>query len=60
MNLVEHYIVEVHKVRESRIREGFLIIDLTVDYYYGNNIRLERYCSKEQWEDDKIRGYYLE
>lgn len=46
MNLVEHYIVEVHKLRESRIREGFLIIDLTVDCY-GNNIRTERYCSKE-------------
>ena len=57
MNVVEHYIVEIHSEKDDVI-EGFVEVDVTVNCY-GSISRVKHSTSKRQWEIDKKNGYYL-
>lgn len=68
MNLLEHYIKEVHSVDDvSNIfeeangflpKEPFLKIDLTYDCH-GAIGRNTRYFYKSEWEDAQKKGYFM-
>ncbi|MBR2492281.1 MAG: hypothetical protein IKB64_02275 [Paludibacteraceae bacterium] len=57
MNVVEHFIVEIHSEKDDVI-EGFVEVDVTVNCY-GNISRVKHSTSKRQWEIDKKNGYYM-
>ena len=58
MNLLEHYIKEIHSVTESKAHKDMLIIELTYDCYGYQSTTLH-YTTKEEWEQEKKQGYYL-
>ncbi len=62
VNLVEHYIVEIHSVekikREPWMEEQFVKVDVTIDCY-GNVKRCIAYYPSSYWEDIKENGYYM-
>ena len=65
MNLLEHYIKEIHSVEvcnEKWVQEFpdriIMKIDLTCDCY-GRISRDIYYWRKEMWEDIKQQGYFM-
>lgn len=56
MNILEHYIVEVHS--EVDVEDGVVEVDFTDNCYGAKNRRQRRY-PKQMWEDIKARGYYM-
>lgn len=68
MNLLEHYIKEVHSVVDVTDEfkkhgaidnsEKMLQVDLTYDCY-GQVKRTSRYFYKEEWEESQRDGYFL-
>ena len=58
MNLLEHYIIEVHDVVEFTAVPGMIKVDLTYDCY-GTIQRGKHITSKEEWEKELAKGYYL-
>jgi hypothetical protein len=58
MNLLEHYIIEVHDITEFTAVPGMIKVDVTYDCW-GNVQRGTHITSKELWEEDLKRGYYL-
>ena len=68
MNLLEHYIQEVHSVKdvsnEFEERNGYppneplLRVDLTCDCY-GSVARDTWYFPISKWEDTKAKGYFM-
>ena len=58
MNLVEHYIKEIHEEKESKNNPNYIIVDLTCDCY-GRIYRTTHITTKEQWEIDKAKGYFM-
>lgn len=58
MNLLEHYIKEIHSIKEYEGNNSFLLVDLTTDCY-GVISRQIHFATKEQWENEKELGFYL-
>ena len=58
MNLLEHYILEVHDVVEFTAVPGMIKVDLTYDCY-GTIQRDKHITSKDLWEKELAQGYYL-
>jgi hypothetical protein len=58
MNLLEHYIIEVHEVIDLEDFPGMIKVDLTYDCW-GSIQRTWHTTTKEEWEEDLARGYYL-
>lgn len=55
MNLLEHHIVEIHS---EKYHDGFVEVDCTVNCW-GNVSRTTHFATKDQWEAEKKRGYYI-
>ena len=68
MNLLEHYIKEIHSVQdvsdeyvratESELKEPLYEVDVTVDCY-GVVERTRKIMSKSEFEQAKKQGYFL-
>ena len=58
MNLLEHYIKQIHEVKEYEEYPDMLEVDVTYDCY-GDIKRGKHITSKEQWKVDSSRGYFL-
>jgi hypothetical protein len=58
MNLLEHYIVEIHKTKESDSNPDMIEVDVTYNCW-GNRRRVKHITSKQQWQKDVERGYFI-
>lgn len=68
MNLLEHYIKDIHSVQdisdkyvratESELKEPLYEVDVTVDCY-GVVERMKKIMSKSEFEQAKKQGYFL-
>ena len=58
MNLLEHYIIKVHSVEDYKNDKNFVLVDLTCNCY-GVVQRVFHLTTRDQWEIDKERGFYL-
>lgn len=58
MNLLEHYIKEIHGIEQLEKYPDYIVVDLTFDCY-GIVERKEYITRKDQWEKDVERGYFL-
>ena len=68
MNLLEHYIKDIHSVQdisdkferatESKLKEPLYEVDVTVDCY-GVVERMRKIMSKSDFEQAKKQGYFL-
>ena len=68
MNLLEHYIKEIHSVQDvsdkfeketgHKPKEPLYEVDITVDCY-GTVERKRKFMSKSEFEQAKKQGYFL-
>lgn len=68
MNLLEHYIKEIHNVQDVsdkfvratglKLKEPLYEVDITVDCY-GVVERTRRFMDKSEFEQAKKQGYFL-
>lgn len=68
MNLLEHYIKEIHSVQDvsdkyerairQKPKEPLYEVDITVDCY-GVIERMSKFMSKSEFEQAKKQGYFL-
>lgn len=58
MNLLEHYIIEVHDVTGFTAVPGMIKVDVTYNCY-GTVQRGTHIFTKELWEEALIKGYFL-
>lgn len=62
MNLLEHYIEEIHSVEEVERQEWmngpYVKVDITIDCY-GSIERKTTYYPLSYWESIKEKGYYM-
>lgn len=58
MNLIEHYIVEVHSEISLLTIQNFIEVDLTYDCY-GSIKRNLFMFTIDEWKEAKERGYFL-
>ena len=68
MNLLEHYIKEIHNVEDvsdkyekairKKLKEPLYEVDVTVDCY-GVVERMKKIMSKSDFEQAKKQGYFL-
>lgn len=58
MNLVEHYIKEIHGIKEYPRDTKYIIVDVTCNCY-GVIEREEHFTTKDEWEKEKTNGYFL-
>ncbi len=58
MNLVKHYIKEIHGIKQPEKYSDLIVVDVTFDCY-GVVERAEHTTRKEQWEKDVELGYFL-
>ena len=68
MNLLEHYIKEIHSVQDvsdkfekatgSELKEPLYEVDVTFDCY-GVVERMRKFMSKSEFEQAKKQGYFL-
>ena len=68
MNLLEHYIKEIHSVQDisdkyekairQKPKEPLYEVDITVDCY-GVVERMRKFMSKSEFEQAKKQGYFL-
>mgnify|MGYP000981146930 CR=1 FL=1 len=60
MNLLEHYIKEVHSVKEVQQDWGsFILVDLTADCYGTIKRTKTSFRDAEEWEKVQELGYYM-
>lgn len=57
MNLLEHYIIEIHSEQEL-LAVGMVKVDLTYDCY-GTIRRGVKLFGKREWEEAKKEGVFL-
>ena len=57
MNLLEHYIKEVHSVEDCVVHPDMLIVDFTYNCY-GAEQRSRQHFFKDDWEKCAERGYF--
>lgn len=58
MNLLEHYIKEVHWIRESEKYPDVIEVDVTCDCW-GSTQRVKHLTDKKQWKTDLEKGYFM-
>jgi hypothetical protein len=58
MNLLEHFIIEVHEIKEFDDYPNIVEVDVTTDCY-GAITRTKDCFSKEEWQKAVERGYFL-
>ena len=58
MNLLEHYIIEVQEVVELTTTPPLIKVKVLCDCW-GNRSVAHRYTTKEEWEQDLKRGYFM-
>ena len=58
MNLLEHYIKEIHSIKEFKKTPDVIWIDVTCDCW-GNEERTTHITTKEQWQKDLENGYFM-
>ena len=58
VNILEHYIEEVHGTREFEKYPDMIEVDVTCDCY-GSIQRTRHITSKEQWQKDLEKGYFM-
>ena len=58
MNILEHYIKEVHEIKEFINYPGMIEIDVTCTCY-GTKQRVKHRTNKIQWQKDVERGYFM-
>ena len=58
MNVLEHYIKEVHGIKEFEKHPDIIEVDVTCDCW-GNIQRIKHLTDKKQWEIDLENGYFL-
>ena len=58
MNLLEHYIKEIHEVIEPPDYPDLVVIDVTTNCY-GHIERHKHTCTKAEWEKAKAKGYFM-
>lgn len=62
MNLLEHYIKEVHSVKtiphQDWMEEEWIEVEMTVNCY-GNISKTTYYNTRENYERDLERGHYM-
>ena len=58
MNLVKHYIKEIHGIKHPEKYPDLIVVDVTFDCY-GIVKRAEHITRKEQWKKDVELGYFL-
>lgn len=60
MNLLEHYIEEIHEVKEAKKEWGNVIMaDVTVNCYGKVERKTTGFSSWDEWEKVQERGHYL-
>lgn len=60
MNLLEHYIKEIHKVEEVKEDWGsFILVDVTVNCYGRFERTTTSFMNTDEWEKAKEKGYYM-
>ena len=60
MNLLEHYIEEIHSVQKIERKWGVVILaDLTVNCYGVISRTTTTFGSVNEWERIKKQGYYM-
>lgn len=57
MNLLEHYIKEVHDIQEVPSYPEMIIVDVTCDCY-GTISRTTHSTDREEWAKSVERGYF--
>ena len=58
MNLLEHYIVEIHRVWENPMFSNFVNVDLTY-VCYGQTKRNVKLFHKDEWARIREEGVFL-
>lgn len=58
MNLLEHYIEEVHSVTPDENNPDWVVVDVTCDCW-GSIERKVHNTTKKAWEQEKEQGYFL-
>ena len=58
MNLLEHYIIKVYSVEDYDSEQNYVLVDLSCNCY-GVIQRVYHITTRQQWEIDKKRGFYL-
>lgn len=58
MNILEHYIKEVHDIKECENYSDIIEVDVTCDCW-GSIQRTKHFTSKKQWQKDLENGYFM-
>jgi hypothetical protein len=58
MNLIEHFIIEVHEIKEFDDYPNIIEVDVTTNCY-GAIQRAKQCFSKEKWQKAIAQGYFL-
>lgn len=58
MNLLEHYIKEVHSVIPDKDNPDWVVVDVTCNCY-GVTERKVHNASKKAWEQEEKQGYFM-
>lgn len=58
MNILEHYIEEVHGIKELEKYPDMIEVDVTCDCW-GSIQRTKHFTTKEQWRKDLEKGYFM-
>lgn len=56
MNLLEHYILEIHEIIPGT--EDAIIVIVTCDCY-GRVEKIKHPTTRSQWDEDVKRGYFM-
>ena len=58
MNLLEHYIEEIHSIKEFEKYPDMIEVDVTCDCW-GSIQRTRHLTNKKQWKIDIENGYFM-
>ena len=57
INFIEHFIIEVHEIKEFNDYPNIVEVDVT-SKCYGVKLRSVHFFSKEQWQKVVEQGYF--
>ena len=58
MNLLEHFIIEVHEIKEFDDYPNLIEVDVTTKCY-GVITRTKHFFKKEKWQKAVEQGYFI-
>jgi hypothetical protein len=58
VNILEHYIEKVHGIKECEECSDMIEVDVTCNCW-GSIQRTKHFTSKEQWQIDLEKGYFM-